>query len=270
MNILFHMEQIRRLLAARGTCEVPQFPEPLAEVWYHPDILLAMRDNRLLSNFCFQTMWLRGTGVTAEGLGCVPALVWQMNCSEKDFCPAVVDFVSDLHFAITSSREDSGFALVAERGKTLAYGERGCCWRLQYNGVSCGRICLFSEVFYQALPKPAAVLILDLARLTTLLSTTDLGSPVPWSANTVVDDLLALKAWEIRGQIDGKSLLQKREPDARIELCRLISYVNSGAFDNGKDGELLRQLAGNINASMGQIMLERGKDKKVAVQDVIK
>jgi len=259
------MEQMRRLLTERGACEFPQYPEPLSQVWYHPDILLAARSGAPVNYFCFQALWQRGTGVAATGFSCMPALIWLMNCTEKDFSAIAADFISDLHFALTSSREDSGFSLVAERGESCCRSDRGCCWKLQYNGVSCGQISLFSELFCQQLERPAVMLVLDLARLPGLLHQKDPGQPVLWAEKTAADDLLALRAWQLRATVS-RDIMPKAQADAGLELCRLISVLNSESTAVSQNDSQLKQLSANIGDILQQL-LTKHSESKVAGRD---
>jgi hypothetical protein len=250
------MEQIRRLLAERGACEVPQYPEPLASVWYHPDMLLAARGGGTRNCFCFQTMWQRGTGAAAVGVSCMPALVWLMDCSEHNFTAAVVDFISDLHFAITSSREDSGFSLVADAGITACRSERGCCWKLHYNGVSCGHISLYSELFFRSLEHSAVILVLDLAKLPGLLNQKNPGLPVFWAEKLRAADLLALRAWQLKCPTVTGDLLQQ-QADKGLELCRLISLLNSESLVPANDEFQLKKLLVSIDEAVQHLLGER-------------
>lgn len=260
------MEQIRRLMADRGVCEVPQYPEPLQQVWYHPDFLMAARGNTLAHCFCFQPIWSHGAGAAAGRDSCMPAFSWLMNCSEKDFSAAVADFISDLHFALTSSREDSGFALVAERGQGGLVRDRGCCWRLLYNGVCCGQICLFSELFFQPLTRSAVMLVLDLAKLPGLHEPESFGRPVLWADGSTAENVLALRAWQLRLSAE---MSQQKQADNGLELCRLISRMNAGGLDSAKDAEVLRQLSLSINDTIQQLLNERS-DSKVVGRDAKK
>ena len=264
MNILHHMEQIRLLLADRGACEVPQYPEPLAQAWSHPDILLAARGKQPVHCFCFQTVWQRTVVAASDDASCRPALVWLMNCSEKDFTGAVIDFISDLYFAMTNSREDSGFSLVADRSDRFNSKDRGCCWQLQYNGVGCGQICLFSELFMETLARPAVFLLLDLEKLPSLLDQKNFGQPVLWTENVRAADMLALRAWQLKAGAGSREKLQNKLADRGIELCRLISDLNAGFLSFSKDEVRLQQLAADINDSVRQILVERGEGKVVA------
>lgn len=266
MNILRHMEQMRRLLTERGACEVPQYPEPLAQVWYHPDLLLAARSGGKANCFCFQTLWQRGTGVTAAGYSCMPALVWLMDCSEKDFSAIVVDFISDLHFALTNSREDSGFSLVADNGCYRCRNDRGCCWKLQYNGVSCGNISLFSELVFQPLERSAVMLVLDLAKLPLLLHQKDPGQPVLWAEKSAAGELLALRAWQLKCPVASRENLSQRQVDPGLELCRLVSVLNAETLVAEQDEAQLKQLSKSINDTVKQLLLERS-ESKVAGRD---
>ena len=267
MNILRHMEQIRRLLTERGACEVPQYPEPLAQVWYHPDILLAARGDVSAHCFCFQTLLQQGTGAAATGVSCAPALVWLMNCSEKDFSITAVDFISDLHFALTSSRENSGFSLIA-CGDHVCCSDRGCCWKLQYNGVSCGQISLFSELFFQPLSRPVVMLVLDLAKLPALLNQKGPGQPVLWAEKAAAADLLALRAWQLRCSAgSSRDLLQQRQADSGLELCRLISLLNSESMEETQDDAQLKKLSASIIDTV-QLLLNERSTSKVATRDV--
>jgi len=260
LNILRYMEQIRRLMADRGVCEVPQYPEPLAQVWYHPDILLAARGSSSSHCFCFQTIWNRGKGAAADRGSCIPAFVWLMNCTEKDFGAAAADFISDLHFAMANSREDSGFSLVADRCSGGLKRDRGCCWQLHYNGVSCGQICLFSELFFQQLSRPSVILVLDLARLPGLHEPENLSQPVLWADGAAATDVLALRAWQLKA---ASELIQQKQADNGLELCRLISRLNSCGLDSTKSDDVLKQLSTSINEIIQQLLAERSENKVV-------
>ena len=264
LNILRYMDQIRRLMADRGVCEVPQYPEPLQRVWYHPDLLVTARSGSPAHCFCFQTIWNRGTGAAAGCDSCTPAFVWLMDCSEKNFSAAVADFISDLHFAMTNSREDSGFALIADRCQGGAVRDRGCCWQLLYYGVSCGQICLFSEMFFQPLARPAVIMVLDLAKLPGLHDPKSLGQPVLWGNGAVASDMLALRAWQLRSSAD---VNQQKHADSGMELCRLISRLNSGIVDSSKDSEALKQLSASVSEAVQQLLSERSANKVVVRDD---
>lgn len=261
MNILGYMEHIRRLMAARGASEVPQYPEPLAQVWFHPDILMSARGSGSANCFCFQTAGCGRTSANASS--CIPSLVWLMDCSEKDFSAPAVDFIGDLHFAITNSREDSGFSLVAERRQRTLKSVRGCCWQLYYNGVSCGQIFLFSELFFQPLARSAVILVLDLARLPGLLEPENLKQPVLWADKAVAAEMLALRVWRLRAATDASALIQQKQADNGLELCRLISLLNSGYLNSAKDEEALKQLSVGINETLQQLVVERSSGKAV-------
>ncbi len=191
----------------------------------------------------------------------VPALVWLMNCTEKDFSATAADFISDLHFALTSSREDSGFSLVAERGGQSCRSDRGCCWKLQYNGVSCGQISLFSELFYKQLERPAVMLVLDLARLPGLLLQKDPGQPVLWAEKAVANDLLALRAWQLKVTGVSRDVMTKAQADPGLELCRLISVLNSESSAVSQNETQLKQLSTNIGDIIQQLLTERSEGK---------
>ncbi|MBU1107259.1 MAG: hypothetical protein KKB51_11370 [Candidatus Riflebacteria bacterium] len=261
MNILGYMEQIRRLMADRGVCEVPQYPEPLAQTWFHPDILLSARGSGPAHCFCFQTA---GCGRAFAGAGsCIPSLVWLMDCSEKDFSAPAADFIGDLHFAITNNREDSGFSLVAERRQRALKSARGCCWQLYYNGVSCGQIFLFSELFFQPLARSAVILVLDLARLPGLLEPENHKQPVLWTDKAAAADILALRVWRLRAAFDAGELIQQKQADNGLELCRQISLLNSSYLNSAKDEETLRLLSVGINDTLQQLVVERSTCKVV-------
>lgn len=265
MNILRYMEQIRSLMAVRGVYEVPQFPEPLTQAWFHPDILMSARGSKPAHCFCFQTVWQRGVGATADGASCMPAFVWLMDCCETDFTAAVIDFISDLHFATTNSREDSGFSLVADRSNRIYRSGRGCCWQLQYSGVSCGHICLFSELFSRQLARPSVILVLDLAKLPGLLVPENIGQPVLWANNTVAADVLALHAWQLRAPVVGTDdFMARKQEDPGLELCRLLSLVNSGCFDSSKKDEPLKQLVSGVNETIQRLLVKRTENREVA------
>ncbi len=263
------MEQMRRLLIERGACEVPQFPEPLSQVWYHPDILLAARGEASANFFCFQSLWRRGSGAAAADSSCMPALIWLMNCSEKNFTTAAVDFISDLYFALTNSREESGFSLVADNSGHAYCNDRGCCWNLQYNGVGCGQISLFSELFSQPLTRPAVMLVLELAKLPGLLNQKASGLPAMWAERAAVSDLLALQAWQLKSLYGTREVLQHRQIDLGLELCRLISLLNSESMAASRDDAQLKMLSTSIGDAVQQLLSERSAGR-VANRDVRK
>lgn len=262
MDILRYMEQIRRLMADRGACEVPQFPKPLTQVWFHPDILIAARGSKPAHCFCFQNVCQRISGAAVSGASCMPSFVWLMNCFEKDFAEMVIDFISDLHFAITNSREDSGFSLVADRSDQTGRSGRGCCWQLQYNGVSCGHICLFSELFSQRLARPSVILALDLAKLPNLLAPENIGQPVLWAKNVVADDLLALRAWQLQALDDMGDPMRHRQADLGMELCRLLSLLNSSCLDSTKKDDLT-QLISDVSEIVQRLLVKRTEERVV-------
>lgn len=216
MHSLELMEKLRGIFVAQGIFELPTFPMPLVTSWCHPDLLLAMHKKTNCRGFVFQPMQPLESSFE-EIPGRSPDLLWLIDAGVNNFSAVATEILLKLQEVLMPGRAEPAFSLVASSHKMHSAGERGAFWQILFDGVACGSLELFAEVFYAPLPNPIPVLRLELNLLQCFLSPERFKGQLFWSDAASIQQLVSFSAWQSLAEFHDSS------PDDLSSQIRLIA-----------------------------------------------
>lgn len=249
MHILALMEKLRDIFAGKGIVELPVFPLPLVASWCHPDILLAMHLKVRPRGFVFQPMQTVDAEFRDPGIR-PPDFLWLVKAGQTDFGVTVSSFLLELQQLLVPERSEPAFSLVANVKHTASGGERGAFWHILFDGVECGSLSLYSEVFAEPLREPMPVLRLELCRLQCFLSHERFAGQPCWSSGQSLQQFATLSAWQthaesvadLSGEMKKISAALAVDPCAGVcKFLRLYSTYQSLIDGNAELGQILRK-----------------------------
>jgi len=249
LHILALMERLREIFAGKGIVELPVFPLPLVASWCHPDILLAMFLKLKSRGFVFQPMQTAEPGFQESAIR-PPDLLWLIKAGQNDFGVVVSAFLGELQQLLVPDRTEPAFSVVANVKHVAAKGERGAFWHVLLDGVECGSLSLYSEVFAEPLREPMPILRLELCRLQCFLSPERFNNQPCWGNGLNLQHFATLSAWQtqtepvadLAGEIKKISSTIGTDPCTGVcVLLRLYSNYQLLIDANEELGQLLRK-----------------------------
>lgn len=249
MHILALMEKLREIFAVKGIVELPVFPLPLVASWCHPDILLSMHLKLKSRGFVFQPMQTVELEFKESAIR-PPDLLWLVKAGQTDFGAVVSSFLLELQQLLVPDRTEPAFSLVANVKHTAARGERGAFWHVLLDGVECGSLSLYSEIFAEPLREPMPILRLELCRLQCFLSHERFNSQPCWGSGLSLQQFATLSAWQAHAEpvVDFSGEIKKINSSLAADPCAgvcmlLRLYSNYQLLIEGNDemGQILRK-----------------------------
>ncbi len=179
-----------------------------------------------------------------------PDLLWLIKAGQNDFGVVVSAFLTELQQLLVPDRTEPAFSLVANVKHTAARGERGAFWHVLLDGVECGSLSLYSEVFAEPLREPMPILRLELCRLQCFLSQERFNSQPCWGNGINLQQFATLSAWrahaepvaDFAGEI--KKITSSLSTDPCAGVCKFLRlYSNHHLLIEGNDefGQILRK-----------------------------
>lgn len=164
MNIYSVRDYLRQWFSKKGIPECPEFPAALSDGWHHPDVLLTILRKEPATFCVFQTLSEKSF-CNIMPLSNSPGLVWLLKPFRGNFFALAADFLNDWLKVMYGDTTESKFVIAGMTNQTGEMYDRGCCYKIYFNGVEAGEIRVFSAILDEKLNEPAVVLTIDVGKV---------------------------------------------------------------------------------------------------------
>ncbi len=234
MDILRIKEHIREFFNCSGGNELPCFPEAIQCPSFHPDFFLAsLVEAPPYSLFAFQML----NKISANHdffANAVPGFIWQFNHAGTN---DLLSKVTALLLKVSESLEKDGlkayFSMVTADHMSCGICSRGATWDILLNGVTVGKVNVFSELAGSCLKTDLVTvhmdlgLILDFAQEASVTTETD-SLAVNWSQKFELGQLLSQRFYDLNSNVCNSQI------DRLDELLKPIEECSKSEYDDGK------------------------------------
>ena len=262
MNIYSVRDFLRQWFSRKGIPECPEFPAALGDGWHHPDVLLKILGKEA-SSFCvFQTLSQKNF-CNIMPLINSPGLIWLSRPFSSDFFEVCTDFLNTWQQEMYQDSSEQRFVIDSAASSAGEFFDRGCCFKIFFNGVEVGEIRVFSALLDEKLVEPAAVFTVDVGKVLRCISKETVAFEPDWLDRAKLSRYSAFHAFsgpDYRANRSSEFLIHEIERVTRKadrsefeKLNSLISLYNSsrGTFsDCQKLRQAFRDALKTVNASL--------------------
>lgn len=179
MNIYSIRDFLRQWFSKKGIPECPEFPAALSDGWHHPDVLLTMLRKEPISFCIFQTLSEKSF-CNVMPLKNSPGLVWLVKPFDVQFLEILSDFLTEWQQALYQGDSGQRFVLAALSPETGEFSERGCVYKIIFNGVDCGECRVFSAMLDERLKDAVGVVSIDVGKILKCISASSISDEPDW------------------------------------------------------------------------------------------